>query len=258
MSDDLPQAPEAPAPPSSPNAEYAEQLLKLERARQESEQRAASLKDEILQAVRSEVGQLAQRIEGQKPDPNDPLATLKDDDLKQVLAQGPEENPQRYHIAQEELWKRREKKLRNEIEGEVDRRMQKERDIALSVEQMKRDFGEDIVKEGSPLRQRAQYHMQQIMQREGPSAAWDPKNQRLAAQAAALDLAREEARKGAKRDQELDTYKRQAAMERGNQAIARPGEDTKAHLKRGEAGVTAAIKSLNLWERLGLSQPGGA
>lgn len=256
MPDDLPAETVQQSPPST-NADMADKVVLLERARADAERRAAELEQKIVSSVTAAIDQRFKQLEGEKPDPNDPLGTLKDEDLKQVVAQGAEENPQRYAIAQEELWKRRERKLRNEIEAGVEQKLQAERNIALTVEKMKQRFGEDIVKEGSALRTRAQFHMSQIMARKGPQAAWDPSEQERAAEAAHNDMLQEELKKARKDQKELAEYKKQAAMERGNQAIARPGDDVKAHLKKGEAGVTAAIKALNLWDRLGLHREPG-
>ena len=240
---------EVPANGAAPtNTEVVDKALQIERAAQDAARAREADKEALLQAIDERFARLAKKLEGEKGDPDDPLSTLKDTDLKQVLAQGAEENPQRYAIAQEELWKRREKKIRSEIAAETDAKLDRERAIAQTVDKMRQRFGEDIVKEGSALRNRAQQHMQMIMREKGPGAAWDPSEQMRAAEAAHNDMLEEELKKARKDQAELSDYKKKAAMERGNQTYARPGEDAKQKLKKGD--VDGALRSINLYERL--------
>lgn len=251
MPDDVSPEPETPAAPPSPNQAYADKVAQLERERADAVRAAKEDRDLVvakLEAVEAELALMRKKQDGEPVDPRNPLSRVKDEDLDAVMAQGPEADPSRYHIAQEELWRRREAKVLQEAERRAEARLQHERNLAAAVDEMRRRYGDDIVKEGSELRTRAEMHMKAIQQREGREAAFDPRTQLRAAEMAWNDHLQMELKKRQEEAKELKQYKERAQMERGNQVVAKPGDETNALLKKGK--VDEAIKSLNLYHRL--------
>lgn len=251
MPDDVSPEPLTPAAPPSPNQEYAQKIAELERQRADAVRAAQEDRDLVvaeLQSVKDELARVTKKLDGEPVDPRNPLSRVKDEELDAVMAQGPEADPSRYHIAQEELWRRREAKVLQEAERRAEARLNHERSLAAAVDEMRRRYGDEIVKEGSELRTRAEMHMKAIQNREGREAAFDPKTQLRAAEMAWNDRLNDELKRTREAEKELKQYKERAQMERGNQVVAKPGDETNALLKKGK--VDEAIKSLNLYHRL--------
>ena len=247
MPDDPNQPAAVPAP--SPNSEFAEKLLQLERARQDSEDKRRLDKEELLRAFDEKLGAMAKKLEPQKPDPQNPLGVLKDEDLQAVVAQGQDsENPQKWAIAQQELMRRRDQALLAEADRRQEARIQQQRQFESAIGQIKETYGDEIFKKGTELNSRAEMYMANLQREHGSDIRWNPEAQKQVAALAYNDHLKTELEKAKADRAELEAYKKKATLQRGNENISRPGEDTKALLKKGK--VEDAIKSMNIHQRL--------
>lgn len=256
MSDEIetPETPPTPPETAKPaTLDFADKLLAVERQRAEAERLRQEEREQFsstVESLKDDVKALRQKLDGDKPDPNDPWGQVSDEQLASVLAKGSDEEGAagRYKVAFDELLKRRERKLVAEVEARRAFDDKKKMELAHTARQMEQLYGKDITTEGSELRRRAQQHMQALERRYGEEVGLDPKAQLLAASLAHNDQLRAQAEKAKEQEQELARLKARTQMEGGNKVIHKPGDDTKALLKAGK--VDAAVKSLNLYQRL--------
>lgn len=251
--------PSESTPPTEKPRDFADKLLEVERARQAAEQ-AREQDRAAIEAMRAELAAIKAQGEPKKKDPEHPLAHIKDEDLEAV--EFDPNDPNRYKIAQDELWRRREKQVRQAVRDERAQERLQEQRMREMVEEMKHRFGEEIVTKGSELRQRAEQHMVALQRQFGMETVNDPRAQMLAAERAHNEILMAQAEKSKETEKQLEEYKQKSAMERGNRVIYKPGDDLKAILRKDgdrgipettsarEARVGRAIKSLNIYGRL--------
>lgn len=244
-------APESTQPtPASPNQDFAEKLLLVERQRQEEAQRRA---DES-SAARERIEQLAREVQeikssgNAKPavDPHNPLASIPESDLYRAHAEADDVESKR--VAMNELLRRAQEKTKEEMRREHEVQRDRDRELADTWQTIRNKYGDEMVKEGSELNKLAERHMNALQKRYGAAVALDPKAQILAASMANEERLRAQVASKQEVERERDELKRRASMERGNQSIHRPDDDTKALFKKGK--VKEGIKSLGLYGRL--------
>lgn len=244
MPEDLPQqdTPPVAPPPPSPNREFAETIQKLTAQEQERERLRAEERQEErarLERLENQLAEVAKANQPKRYDPKDPLASVPDEELLTITAQGPtEENASKYAFAQEELWKRREQKLREDLarQRQEEKRQQ---DIYHQTErQMREHFGEDIFKEGTELNTKAKMHMRRLQQLHGDGVWNDPKAILAASSLAQQELMRVQLEKAKEMERENTQLKQRAAMERGNQSMASRSSTVDSILKGDKKPVT--------------------
>lgn len=236
---------ETPAP-RSPNAEFAETLSKIEQARADERRAREEEKQLILEKLAQLEQQQAAILKKSQPDDSHPLASIPDAEIEAIAYDA--ENPGRMKTGQDELWRRREQKMRQQIAEEQNAIMRKKEELANAVLEMQQKFGPEITQKGTDLNARAEMEMQAIMRARGQEARFDPQMQMLAAERASNFHLQQKVKEAEQAKKELADYKRAQAMERGNQTVARPNDTVKQILKtrKDPKKVDDAIKAMNL------------
>jgi len=235
MPDDLQPQPATPTPPPSPNREFAETIAQLtardaEQVRAREAERAEER--ERIARLEAKLAEVEAASKPKKYDPKDPLAGVSDEELLQIHMQGPDqETPGKYALAQDELWKRRERALEEKLRAEQDAKERQRELIEETKRQMHKEFGDDIFKEDSELRKLAEVHMRRLQSIHGRDVAWNPQAQLAAAALAQKELLQRDVAKKKEVERELNELKQKSALERGNQAMVKPSEQTRSMLK---------------------------